>query len=126
VLAWRRGPHVSVAVLATTAAVYTAAVTVAATRTVVDPLDTRLLAPVLVPLAVLVALGVSVPRTRLERGLRAYALLVVIGMALLAPGVVWRGHDAERSLANVPEDVSCAEWPALYSEGAVELARDTR
>jgi hypothetical protein len=91
---------------------------------VVDPIDTRLLAPVLAPAAVLVALGVSWRRTQLERVLAVFALVVVAAMALLAPGVVWRGHGAERSLENVPDDVSCAEWPSRYSGDAVRLARD--
>lgn len=127
-LAWRRRPErgsrIAVAVLTTTAVVYVVAVAVAAARTVVDPIDTRLLSPVVAPTAVLVALGVAARRTQLERGLAVFALAVVAAMALLAPGVVWRGHDAERSLANVPDDVSCAEWPARYSGAAVRLAPD--
>ena len=63
VLAWRWVDtprlRVGVAVLTTATLVYAAAVTVAAMRTVVDPIDTRLLSPILVPLAVLIALGVS-------------------------------------------------------------------
>jgi hypothetical protein len=115
-LAWRRGAgghagRAQVAVLACGAIVYTAAVTLAATRTVVDPIDTRLLSPVLVPAAVLVALGVSSPRTRLQRGLEIYALSFVAAMALLAPGVIWRGHTAERAPREILEDTSCASWP---------------
>jgi hypothetical protein len=128
-LAWRRRPesagsHIAVAVLTTAVVVYVVAVTAAAARTVVDPIDTRLLSPIVAPTAVLVALGVSWRRTLLERGLAVFALVVVAAMALLAPGVVWRGHGAERSLANVPEDVSCAEWPSRYSGAAIRLARD--
>jgi hypothetical protein len=122
VLAWRRSAHeprrrLAVAVLTTAAVVYTVAVTLAAMHTVVDPIDTRLLSPILAPLAVLVALGVLSPRTWLERGLAGFALLVVAAMALLATGVAWRGHERERTLANIPEDVSCAEWPARYAGG---------
>jgi hypothetical protein len=128
-LAWRRSPvsagsRMAVAVLTTALAVYVVAVAVAAARTVVDPIDTRLLSPVLAPAAVLVALGVSWRRTRLERGLAAFALVMVVSMAVLAPGIVRRGHEAERSLANVPDDVSCAEWPAQYSGDAVRLPTD--
>lgn len=125
VLAWRRSPSpkVAVAVLTTAAAVYAGAVTVAATRTVVDALDTRLMSPILVPVAVLVALGVGAPRDRLERSLAGFALALVALMAVLAPGVVWRGHEADRALAGIQDDVSCAEWPARYSGTAVGLAR---
>ncbi len=103
-LAWRRRPDVggsraAVAVLTTAAVVYVLAVTASAAQTVVDPIDTRLLSPVLAPVAVLVALGVSSPRTRLERVLGVFALGVVVATALLAPGVAWRGHEAERTLA---------------------------
>ena len=95
-------------------------------RTVVDPIDTRLLSPILVPLAVLIALGVSWPRTRLQRGLAGFALAVLATMAILAPGVAWRGHEAERTLATIPDDVSCAEWPRRYSNSAIRLAADRR
>ena len=98
-------------------------------RTVVDPIDTRLMSPLLVPGAVLVAIGVSAGPTRIRADCRARSASVVLAlvaaMLVLAPGVVWRGHTAERSLANVPDDVSCADWPAQYSGGAaVGLARD--
>jgi hypothetical protein len=125
-LAWRRGPRVPVVVLTASAAVYTIAVTVAATRTVVDPVDTRLLAPILVPMAVLVAVGIASPRSRLERGLGGVVLVLVAVMAVLAPGVAWRGHEAERSLSNIPDDLSCADWPAEYSGTVVGLARHGR
>jgi hypothetical protein len=124
-LAWRRdaGPKVVFAVLTTAAAVYAGAVTVAATRTVVDALDTRLMSPILAPVAVLVALGISPARDRLERALAGFALGLVGLMAVLAPGVVWRGHTADRPLAAIPDDVSCVDWPARYSGTAVRLAR---
>lgn len=106
-------------VLATTVAVYTLGVTVAAMRTLLDPVDARLLSPVLVPAAVLVALGVEAagarPLSRLQRFLRAYAVAVVAVMALVAPGVAWYLHDAERALA-LDFPVDCADWPALYPE----------
>lgn len=120
---WRRGPRIAVVVLTATAAVYATAVTIAAMRTVVDPVDTRLLSPILAPVAVLVALGVAAPRTRVQRVTFGFALVLVAAMAVLAPGVAWRGHQAERSLSNIPEDVSCADWPALYSGAAIRLAR---
>jgi hypothetical protein len=110
--------RLTVAVLAIAAVVYGGAVTLAATRTVVDPIDTRLMSPLLVPVAVLVAVGVAGPVSRwprLERMLGGFALALVAVTALLAPGVVWRGHQAERTLATIPDDVSCAEWPASYS-----------
>ena len=119
VLAWRRVEtprlRVGVTVLTTATVVYAVAVTVAAMRTVVDPIDTRLLSPILVPLAVLIGLGVSSPSTRLQRSLAGFALAVLATMTLLAPGVAWRGHEAERTLATIPDDVSCAEWPTRYS-----------
>jgi hypothetical protein len=125
VLAWRReaGPKVVVAVLTTAAAVYVGAVTVAATRTVVDALDTRLMSPIVAPVAVLVALGISPARDRLERVLAGFALGLVGLMAVLAPGVVWRGHTADRTLTAIPDDVSCVDWPARYSGTAVRPAR---
>jgi len=130
-LAWRRRPDVggsraAVAVLTTAAVVYVLAVTASAAQTVVDPIDTRLLSPVLAPVAVLVAIGVSAPRTRLERVLGVFALGVVVVTALLAPGVAWRGHEAERTLRNIPDDISCAEWPSRYSGDAIRLLRDAR
>ena len=129
-LAWRRAEaprlRLTVAVLTTVAVAYTTAVTLAATRTVVDPIDTRLLSPVIVPVAVLVAVGVASPRTRIERGLCGFALAVVGAMAVLAPGVVWRSHDAERTLARIPDDVSCAEWPRRYSAASVRVTADRR
>ena len=116
-----RETRLTVSVLALAAVVYGGGVTLAAMRTVVDPIDTRLMSPLLVPVAVLVAVGVAGPVSRwprLERGLRGFALALVAATALLAPGVVWRGHEAERTLATIPDDVSCAEWPARYSGGA--------
>ena len=110
--------RLTVAMLAIAAVVYGGAVTLAATRTVVDPIDTRLMSPLLVPAAVLVAVGVAGPVSRwprLERVLGGFALALVAVTALLAPGVVWRGHQAERTLETIPDDVSCAEWPASYS-----------
>ena len=47
-------------------------------------------------------------------------------MTLLAPGVAWRGHGAERTLSTIPDDVSCAEWPRRYSDAAIRLAMDRR
>jgi hypothetical protein len=86
------------------------------------------MSPLLVPGAVLVAIGVSAGPSdwrRLQSALRVVALALVAAMLVLAPGVVWRGHTAERSLANVPDDVRCADWPAQYSGGAaVGLVRD--
>jgi hypothetical protein len=111
--------RLTVWVLSITVAVYGLAVTAAAMRTVVDPIDTRLMSPLLVPGAVLVAIGVSAGPTdslRPQRTLRAAVLALVAAMIVLAPGVAWRGHTAERSLANVPDDVSCADWPARYLE----------
>jgi hypothetical protein len=132
--AWRRsrdlpGPRLTVLVLWTTVAVYVTGVTLAAIRTLVDPIDTRLLSPVFVPAVVLVALGIAGPAVRpravRERVPAACAVALVGAMALLAPGVVWRGHDATRSLANIPDDVGCASWPARYSAaGAVGLPPD--
>ena len=120
--------RLTVWVLSIAVAVYGLAVTAAAMRTVVDPIDTRLMSPLLVPGAVLVAIGVSAAPTdwpRLQSALRVVVLALVAAMVVLAPGVVWRGHTAERSLANVPDDVSCADWPAQYSgAAAVGLARD--
>jgi hypothetical protein len=78
------------------------------------------MSPLLVPGAVLVAVGLAGPVSRwprLERGLGGFALALVAATALLAPGVVWRGHAAERTLATIPDDVSCADWPELYSGG---------
>lgn len=125
VLAWRRSAgqprvRVPVIVLWTAVAGYAVGVTLAAMRTVVDPLDTRLLSPVFVPVVVLVALGVGAltlaDRTRLERGLILCVVALVATMVILAPGVIWRGHQATRSLDNIPDDVSCATWPAVYSD----------
>jgi hypothetical protein len=120
--------RLTVSVLGIAALVYGGAVTLAAMRTVVDPIDTRLMSPLLVPGTVLVAVGVAGPVSRwprLERGLGGFALALVVATALLAPGVVWRGHEAERTLATIPDEVSCADWPARYSGGAAEgLARD--
>jgi hypothetical protein len=122
--------RLTVRVLSIVVVVYGLAVTGAAMRTVVDPIDTRLMSPLLVPGAVLVAIGVSAAPTdwpRLQGALRVVVLALVAGMVVLAPGVVWRGHAAERSLANVPDDVNCADWPAQYSGAAgVGLARDPR
>jgi hypothetical protein len=110
---------------------YAVGVTIAAMRTVVDPLDTRLLSPVFVLAVVLAALGVGTlrltDRTRLERGLVICVVGLVTAMALLAPGVVWRGYTAARTLEGIPDDVSCAEWPAVYSASeAIRLAIDGR
>jgi hypothetical protein len=119
--------RLTVCVLGTAALVYGAAVTVAATRTVVDPIDTRLLSPLLVPAAVLVAIGVAGPkvtRPQLGRALTAFALGLVAAMAVLAPGISWRGHEKARTVATIEEDVSCAEWPARYSGLAVRLPND--
>lgn len=136
------GMRLAVWVLGVAMVGYGAAVTLAAMRTVVDPIDTRLMSPLLVPGAVLVAIGLSGPcnsllqaeearprvpksaRDKLLQGLRALILALVAVTLVLAPGVVWRGHTAERSLANVPDDVSCAKWPAQYSDSAVGLAFD--
>jgi hypothetical protein len=120
--------RLTVWVLSIAVVVYGLAVTGAAMRTVVDPIDTRLMSPLLVPGAVLVSIGVSAGPAglpRLQGALRAVALALVAALIVLAPGVVWRGHTAERSLANVTDDVSCADWPARYSGGAaVGVARD--
>ena len=108
--------------------VYGLAVTGAAMRTVVDPIDSRLMSPLLVPGAVLVAIGVSASTAELSRlrgAIRAVVLALVAAMIVLAAGVVWRGHTSERSLANVPDDVSCADRPRRYSgAAAVGLAPD--
>jgi hypothetical protein len=126
VLAWRRStaPHVAVAVLSAAAVVYAAAVTLAAMRTLVDPIDTRLLSPILVPAAVLIAIGISTPRSRFERTLGASALLIVAAMTVLAPGVAWRGHDKARVAAPFADDSSCADWPASYSGARIRLPSD--
>ena len=120
--------RLTVSVLGIAAVVYGGGVTLAAMHTVVDPIDTRLMSPLLVPVTVLVAVGVAGSSSvwpGLERVLGGLALVLVAAMTLLAPGVVWRGHQAERTLATIPDDVSCAEWPALYSGGAaIGLARD--
>ena len=121
-VAWRRSEasgtvRLSVSVLSVAVGTYALGVTAAAMRTVVDPIDARLLSPVLAPAAVLVALGTASPRTRLHRGLAAWAIACVCLLAALAPGVAWRSHQADRDLSNVPDDVSCAEWPASYSAG---------
>jgi hypothetical protein len=110
-----RSPTTTPLVLAVTVAGYTLGVTAAATRTLLDPVDARLLSPVLVPAAVLVALGVEAARgsPRLQRALRAYAVAAVAVMALIAPGVAWYLHDAEREL-ELDFPVACADWPALY------------
>jgi hypothetical protein len=136
VLAWRRSaglPRVRLPVIVLWMAVagYAVGVTIAAMRTVVDPLDTRLLSPVFVLAVVLAALGVGTlrlaDRTRLERGLVICVVGLVTAMALLAPGVVWRGYTAARTLEGIPDDVSCAEWPAVYSASeAIRLAIDGR
>ncbi len=106
-------------VLATTVAAYTLGVTIAAMRTLLDPVDARLLSPVLVPAAVLIALGVEAAGTRslyrLQRFLKAYAVAVVAVMALIAPGVAWYLHDADRAL-ELDFPVDCADWPSLYPE----------
>lgn len=110
--------RLTVLVLGTTIAAYVLGVTLAAMRTVVDPIDTRLLSPILVPAVVLVALGVTAPSTEprrlVERALSVWAIALMATMVLLAPGVVWRGHTMERDLSVIADDVSCAEWPARY------------
>ena len=67
--------------LTTATVVYAAAVTVAAMRTVVDPIDTRLLSPILVPIAVLDRAGCLRSATRLQKGLAGFALAVLATMA---------------------------------------------
>ena len=57
------GMRLAVWVLGVAMVGYGTAVTLAAMRTVVDPIDTRLMSPLLVPGAVLVAIGVSVLAT---------------------------------------------------------------
>ena len=126
-LAWPRSrrddrARVVVWVLGIAALAYGLGVTLAAMHTVVDPIDTRLLSPLLVPAAVLAAIGV----TRARSLLGGVALVTIAATTVLAPGVVWRGHAAERSLANVPSDVSCADWPERYSGAAVGVALDRR
>jgi len=120
VLSVRRGLRerrtgAAVSILATAVVAYTVGVTLAAMRTLVDPLDTRLLSPIFVPAVVLVAVGAASPRARLERALAAWSVAVVCVMAVLAPGVAWRGHEKARDLGVVSDEVSCARWPARYA-----------
>ena len=120
VLSVRRGlcerrTGAAVSILATAVVAYTVGVTLAAMRTLVDPLDTRLLSPIFVPAVVLVAVGAASPRARLERALAAWSVAVVCVMAVLAPGVAWRGHEKARDLGVVSDEVSCARWPARYA-----------
>jgi hypothetical protein len=103
------------AVLGTLVLVYVAGVAWSATRTVLDPVDARLLSPVFVPGAVLVALGA----TRLEVGnqlhrfLRAAAIAFLACMVAIAPGIVWYLHGADRAFV-LDFPVDCAEWPGSY------------
>ena len=96
---------------------YLLGITYAATTTVLDPVDARLVSPVLVSGALLVALGAtrvaSPTESRLLRALRAYPVVVVAGVVAIAPGVTWYLHDADRELV-VEFPVDCAEWPARY------------
>ncbi len=104
------------AILGTLVVAYVAGVTYAATRTRLDPVDARLLSPVFVPGAVLVALGVTRWRAAASgfpRALRASVVAIVVGMTVLTPGIAWYLHDAERELV-LDFPVSCAEWPARY------------
>lgn len=104
-------------VLGTAVAGYLVGVTYAATTTRLDPVDQRLLSPVFVAAAVLVALAVAgharSVQPRLERILRAWAIALVACMVVIAPGVVWYLHDAERTL-DFDLPVTCAEWPSRY------------
>jgi hypothetical protein len=104
-------------VLGVVVAGYVVGVVYAASRTLLDPVDARLLSPVLVPGAVLVALGVTGDHarvgTRLLRALRAWSVATVVCIAVLAPGVAWYLHDADRALA-LDFSVSCADWPSRY------------
>ena len=102
-------------VLGVAVAGYVAGVAYAATRTSLDHVDARLLSPVLVPGAVLVAHGIasgSLER-RAQRILRTYAVAVVGAMALIAPGVAWYLHNADRAV-ELDFPVSCADWPSRY------------
>ena len=73
---------------------------------------------------------VAAPRTgrraRGDRGLRRIGPSSPAACAprVRTPGVVWRGHAADRSLANIPDDVRCAEWATQYSGAEVGHARD--
>lgn len=102
-------------VLGVVVAGYAAGVIYAATRTSLDHVDARLLSPVLVPGAVLVAHGIALSslEPRVQRILRTYAVVVVGAMALIAPGVAWYLHDADRAI-DLDFPVSCAEWPSRY------------
>ncbi len=109
--------RLSSAVLGAVVAGYVIGVTYAASRTLLDPIDARLLSPIFVPAAVLVALGVTGRGTEtltgLRRGLRAWAVATVLFLTLLAPGVAWYLHDAERTL-DLDFPVTCADWPTRY------------
>ena len=102
-------------VLGVAVAGYVAGVAYAATRTSLDHVDARLLSPVLVPGAVLVAHGIASGslELRVQRILRTYAAVVVGAMALIAPGVAWYLHDADRAV-ELDFPVSCADWPSRY------------
>ncbi len=116
-LAVRRPFGVAQVVLFTAVATYVAGVAIAATRTLLDGVDARLLSPVFVPAAVLVALGVCGYGGRiwpsLQRVLRGYAVALIACMALIAPGIAWYLHDAERTL-RLDFPVDCADWPSRY------------
>ena len=102
-------------VLGVAVAGYVAGVAYAATRTSLDHVDARLLSPVLVPGAVLVAHGIasgSLER-RAQRILRTFAVAVVGAMSLIAPGVAWYLHNADRAV-ELDFPVSCADWPSRY------------
>jgi hypothetical protein len=106
------------AVLGTLVLVYVAGVAWSATQTVLDPVDARLLSPVFVPGAVLVALGTR--RLAVEnrhRYLRAAAPALLVCMTVIAPGVAWYLHDVDRAFV-LDFPVSCAEWPSRYDSTA--------
>lgn len=105
------------AVLGAVVAAYIVGIAYAASRTLLDPVDARLLSPIFVPGAVLVALGATGVRETIgpipRSVLRSWAVAVVVGMVVLAPGVAWYLHDADRAL-DLDFPVSCAEWPSRY------------
>jgi hypothetical protein len=110
-----RALETAAAVLATLLLVYVAGMAWSATQTVLDPVDTRLLSPVFVPGAVLVALGATrlVVAHRLQRFLRASAIALLACMIAIAPGIVWYLHGADRAFV-LDFPVDCAEWPDRY------------
>jgi hypothetical protein len=116
-LALRRPVGLVPAVLWVVVGAYVVGLAYAATRTILDPVDARLLSPIFVPGAVLVAVGVTQLRGQVEaplrRALRLWAVAVVVCMVLIAPGVVWYLHDVDRELV-LDFPVSCADWPARY------------